>query len=69
MEELELNYADPPGITILVQGLEGMGYRRAAEEGTALETMIDLPSRTRLTTSNVEHGVTIGEFLMSDQLK
>ena len=41
---------------------------RATEEGATLETMIGPPSRTKLVLSNVEHGVTIGEFMMNDQL-
>jgi hypothetical protein len=42
-----LSIAGQPGITILVHALERMGYRRAAEEGAALQTMIDPPSRNR----------------------
>jgi len=60
--------AGPPGTTIIVPDLEGTGHMRATEEGATLETMIGPPSRTKLVLSNVEHGVTIGEFMMNDQL-
>jgi hypothetical protein len=66
VKELELKYRKPTKYNHLGGGLEETGYRRDAEEGTTLETMKDLPSRTRLAASNVEHGGTIGEFLMND---
>jgi hypothetical protein len=68
VEELELEYRRSTRYNHLGAELDGIKYRRAAKESAALEAMIDSPSRTRPAVSNMEHGATIGEFLINNQL-
>ena len=68
VEKLSLEYRGPTRYNHHSTRLGGDMTYESHRGGRNPGEMIGPPSRTKLVLSNVEHGVTIGEFMMNDQL-